>query len=149
MINRALFLNTTLNKVIIVAVAILISINGYLYFNNRVKEQKLINANNIINQEKETTKQLKAQLDHAKKQLNDYQEQVKKLNDNLLTHLHQAEKRTDEIKQALQDESWSGQPVPNRIIRLFNERTHQINRADTATLPDRSTMPKTDNNTKK
>ncbi|OOS00654.1 hypothetical protein B0186_05575 [Canicola haemoglobinophilus] len=138
------------SKAMIAAVLILVSVNGYLCFSNKVKEQKLINASEIIKQEKATNQQLSYQLEHAQRQINQYQAQVKALHENVLNHLQQAENRTNEIMQELQNvTTWSNQPVPTNIIRLFDKRTRAINQAHSPTLPNGSTVPNAADKTKK
>ncbi|PJG82119.1 hypothetical protein [Caviibacterium pharyngocola] len=132
-------------KVMIGTVIMLVSINGYLCFANKVKEQKLITAEQAIAQEKENNRQLANQLDNARLQINQYQAQVKALHENVLNQLQQAENRTNEIINELQTvTSWSNQPVPSNVSRLLNKRKSANDNSPTAPLPNRSTVPNTD-----
>lgn len=119
--------SATFGKTMIVAIMGAVVINGYLCFQNKVKDQQLITAEHKLHTIQAHNEQLKAQLEHTQLQIEQYQVQVKNLHQNILEKVQQAEKRTHDIHIQLQQvKTWRDQPVPDNISRLFNERKTTI-----------------------
>ncbi len=117
-------------KAMIIALLIGICINAFLCY-----ERKILQADN---------QSLANQLEQANQHILQYQKQVDKLHQQVLTKLTQAEKRTNEILLELENnQSWSHQPVPTGVSRLLNQRSGTVSnsKANSAHLSPNKTVP--------
>lgn len=135
--------SASFGKTMIVALMGGVVINGYLCFQNKVKEEKLSSYEQKLNQLRSQNWQLTAQIENQNRQIEQYQAQVKALHQNILDKMQQAESRTNEIYTQLQQvKNWRDQPIPSNIRSLLNQRSKNHS-SNAATLPQQSNLSKT------
>lgn len=132
------------NKALVVALMIGVLINGFLCYERKVlqaeakahrTEAALIRADN---------QNLANQLERANLSIKQYEKQVQALHNKILTRLQQAETRSNEILEELENhKNWRDQPVPTGIGRLLNARSGTLSSGQTApaTLPAKPPVP--------
>ncbi|MCK3655803.1 hypothetical protein A4G19_08545 [Pasteurellaceae bacterium Macca] len=130
-------------KGMIACVLTLVSINVWLCYQNKSKEQQLITAGREIALTQSANRALNTQLMLARKQIEQYQQQVNVLHQKVLVHIQNAENRTHELINELEkNKSWANQPVPSNLSRLL-EQSRKTAPTPSAPLPAGKSLPAT------
>lgn len=137
------FFNGSFGKSMIVSIIVLVAVNIFLCAKSKFLQADIQAKTTEIALTQADNRHLVNQLKIAQVQIEQYQKQMKALQDNVLAKLQQAEERTNEIITELDNhKSWANQSIPTAVSRLLNQRTakpkHQAKSAD---LPQGKPLP--------
>lgn len=129
-------------KIMVGLVVVLLGSNIFSCYEKKSAQQQLITAKQEIALVRADNHNLANQLENAQIQIQQYQAQVKALHQNVLNKLQQAEQRSDEIMQQLEKhQTWSSQPVPTELGKLFNQRDKSADKTHRTFMPNATTLP--------